>query len=171
MIVAPNTKIYVNYGAEIIVYAKICALNQTWAGIPFDHGQIELGMGSEIILGDPNNDTSGTDGKAKLNVLGYVTNSEEVVAGRYNEHGKVIAYKGAYTHEILQYTNWRGGTAAGDLAKDKRVFAIPQYYIQNIEAPAIFYTGAEEEVTAMANVSSMALNNTLLRVNQQVNLL
>ena len=160
MTVARNTKIYVNYGAEIIVYATIYAYKQTWAGIPFDHGQIELGMGSEIILGDPDNDTSGADGKAKLNALGYVTNTEEVVEGKYNEHGKVTAYRGAYVHEILQYTNWRGGDAAKTLASDKKVFPIPQYYIQNIEAPAIFHTGAVEEVTAMAHVSSMALDNS-----------
>ena len=161
MIVAPNTKIYVDYGAEIIVYAKIYALAQTWAGIPFNHGQIELGMGSEIILGDPNNTEDKADAdQAKLNALGYVTNTEEVVEGKYNEHGKVTAYRGAYVHEILQYTNWRGGSAASTIASDKKVFPIPQYYIQNIEAPAIFHTGAKEEVTAMANVSSTALNNS-----------
>lgn len=155
--VAENTTIRVAYGANISVYATLYCLAQWWAGLPDSYGQIELGKNSQIILGDPNSNTSSTDGKAGLYALGYVTNAEETTAEFKSSYGKVVAYAGAQVHEVFQYTDWRGGTVAKTLVDDKRVFPILQYYVQNVEAPIEYYKGATGTMVATAMVSDMCV--------------
>ena len=155
--VAENTTIRVAYGANISVYATVYCLAQWWAGLPDSYGQIELGKNSQIILGDPNSNTSSTDGTAGLYALGYVTNAEETTAEFKSSYGKVVAYAGAQVHEIFQYTDWRGGTVAQTLVNDKKVFPILQYYVQNVEAPIEYYKGATGTMVAIALVSDMCV--------------
>jgi hypothetical protein len=151
--VADNTRIKVNYGANISVFSHIYTYQQSWGGMPINYGWIELGSNSRIELGDIANNTSGTDGKAGLYALGYVTNSEMTTDSYSQNWGRVVAYAGAELYETLQYTNWRGGTVGLSMILcGEGGFPIMQYYFQNIEAPLELHAGAEEWVVSSVNV-------------------
>ena len=151
--VADNTRIKVNYGANISVFSHIYTYAQSWGGMPINYGWIELGSNSRIELGDIANNTSGTDGKAGLYALGYVTNSEMTTDSYSQNWGRVVAYAGAELYETLQYTNWRGGTVGATMILGSDgVFPIVQYYFQNIEAPLELHAGAEEWVVSSVDV-------------------
>lgn len=148
--VADNTIIKVDYGASISVFSHLYTCYQSWGMMPINHGWIELGTNCEIQLGNPTSNTSASDGKAGLYALGYVT-CKDMTNDKHDEsYGKVIAYAGSEVYEPLQYTDWRGGTVGLDMVskKQNKVFPLTQYYIQNIEAPLVFYSGAEEYVVA-----------------------
>ena len=60
--------------------------------------------------------------------------------------GRVVVESGGNVYEDFQVTDWRGGTAASSMLKNKqRVFPISQYYIQNVEVPLTLEAGAAEK--------------------------
>ena len=129
---AQNASISVNNNGAISVSA-MQSKNQPYGGcVTGAYGQIDLKDGSTIIL----------NGGAKLYCWGYITGT-----------GMVEAKKGSSVYEDFQITCWRGGSAANSMVNSKKVFALAQYYIQNIEAKLKFYAGAIETVYTGVTVS------------------
>ena len=122
------------YG-NICLYAKITA----GTGAVCDYGRIHLGNDSHIVL------KSGS----KLNAIGYVTGEE---------NSSVEIESGAVVQEIIQMSDWRGGSAVSAMVmsngRKNRVFPINQYYVQNIETKLIAHKGAVSDVTSLVTVSS-----------------
>ena len=135
------------------------------AGQPVTYGQIYMERNSMITLSNEN---------ANLYAYGYITGDfsvsedfdieDETIC---NEAPQVIANKGV-VHEILQFTDWRGGNASFALysnASDKKVFPVSQYYIQNIEVPLTIKQGATEKVFSVVEASStISAGSTVLVV-------
>ena len=102
-----------------------------------------------------------TSGGSKIDVLsggglyawGYVVGS-----------GSVTINSGAAVYENLQLTDFRGGSASGNIAlnKDLGVFPFSQYYVQNVEIPMTIYSGAKEAVFvsiwASNSINSLPIN-------------
>ena len=75
-----------------------------------------------------------------------------------------MAESGATVYECFQIADWRGGTATSFMTrengivisggKEKKVFPISQYYVQNIEVPMTLYSGATEYSYTTINMSS-----------------
>ena len=101
--------------------------------------RIHLGNDSHIVL------KSGS----KLNAIGYVTG---------DENSSVEIESGAVVQEIIQMSDWRGGSAVSAMVmsdgRKNRVFPINQYYVQNIETKLIAHKGAVSDVTSLVTVSS-----------------
>jgi hypothetical protein len=120
---AQDASITVN--GAISVSAKQCK-NQPYGGcVTGAYGQIDMKDNSSIIL----------NGGAKLYCWGYITGT-----------GMVEAKSGSAVYEDFQLTCWRGGSAASSMVNAQKVFALSQYYVQNIEAKIKFYAGAYETV-------------------------
>ena len=141
--VEDNTTITVEPGGSINMYAYLTSTSaQTYEARPFRYGWIELGNNCQIILQESTNAAE----KAELYAFGYITGPN---------NSRVIANAGAEVHELLQYTEVRGGTGTADLFlnRDKnKVFPINQFYAQNIEVPLEIKYGAAEYVTTTANM-------------------
>ena len=78
--------------------------------------------------------------------------------------GEVVANSGATIHEIMQVTDFRGGNGTAGLVgvdKSKKVFPFSQYYVQNVEAKEVLYSGAKlvttASITASSDTTSMAV--------------
>ncbi|MBQ7939135.1 MAG: hypothetical protein IJ281_02010 [Clostridia bacterium] len=75
---------------------------------------------------------------ATMYAWGYVIGSETA---------EVVANSGATVHELLQITDFKGGTGTTKLIvdwfdKDKRFFPFSQYYVQNIEVKEVLHYGS-----------------------------
>ena len=72
---------------------------------------------------------------AALYAWGYVTGG-----------GTITAKSGSSVYENFQIRDFRGGSATSAMANDGLVFPLSQYYVQNIEVPTTYESGAEEWV-------------------------
>ena len=72
---------------------------------------------------------------AALYAWGYVTGG-----------GTITAKSGSSVYENFQIRDFRGGSATSTMANDGLVFPLSQYYVQNIEVPTTYESGAEEWV-------------------------
>ncbi|MBQ7379270.1 MAG: hypothetical protein IJW70_06270 [Clostridia bacterium] len=84
---------------------------------------------------------------AGLYVYGFITGS-----------GAITAKNGAEVYECFQLTDYRGGSQSTDMKN--KVFAVSQYYVQNIEAPITFEAGAIEKGWAKVNVSLVGVQGS-----------
>ncbi len=113
-------------------------------GAPFgNYSKIVMNEGSRIIL------NSG----AELYAWGYIVGS-----------GDVIANSGARIDEVMQITDFRGGTATvwiTNTDKSKRFLPFSQYYVQNIEVNTEIHTGASLYATASFRMDSMVKTSTI----------
>ena len=138
-------KLVVEKGTQITVNGNICVfglLNYNTAAVG-SCGVIELQEGSHI------------DVNGGLYVFGYIINPQGTKVTDENMHlvGKITANSGAEVREVLQMTDWRGGTATSGMISAKNVFPINQYYAQNIEAPITLKEGSKEILTTAVNVT------------------
>lgn len=101
------------------------------------YGRIEMLDGSSMTV----------DAGGSLYVYGYVTGN-----------GAITANSGAQVHEVFELREFRGGNATTNIAmanKNKKVFPLSQYYIQNIEAQLTLLPGADLKAhTALYAASS-----------------
>ena len=104
------------------------------AGVPSGkYGQLILSEGSEIILEKGSN----------LYAWGFITGD-----------GEIDARRGSNVYEQFQMFDWKGGkNAAGMLNNSKKVFPVSQYFIQNIESPTTYHSGASLSAATSINVS------------------
>ena len=72
---------------------------------------------------------------AALYAWGYVTGG-----------GTITAKSGSSVYENFQIRDFRGGSATIAMANDGYVFPLSQYYVQNVEVPTTYESGAEEWV-------------------------
>lgn len=107
-------------------------------GVTGTYGQIQLQPKAEIMVND----------KASLYAWGYITGS-----------GHVTAKAGATVYELFQLTDFRGGFASMlCLDTNKKHFVFSQYYVQNIESPITYETGANEIVVGSVTVGGRNLS-------------
>lgn len=110
------------------------------------YGRIQMEAGSAISL----------ESGAILRCWGYMTGA-----------GMVDAKRGAIVREFFQMTDWKGGTNTNSLIsggitdaynyRNKRVFPINQYYIQNVEVATTYHPGAK--LIASAAISAGGTSN------------
>ncbi|MBQ2848040.1 MAG: hypothetical protein IJE74_07270 [Clostridia bacterium] len=134
---AADAKIIVN--GAISVSAKHAAANgnKAYAGSPTGPvGFVNMTEGSNITV------NSG----ANLYAWGFITGA-----------GSVTAKSGSNVYENFQFTDFRGGTNTTAIANEGLVFPMNQYYVQNIEVPVTFESGASEYVYTSVYSSSMCL--------------
>ena len=81
---------------------------------------------------------------AALYAWGYVTGG-----------GTITAKSGSSVYENFQIRDFRGGGATSAMANDGLVFPLSQYYVQNIEVPTTYESGAEEWVYTSLYMSKM----------------
>lgn len=97
-------------------------------------GWIDMEEGSTITV-----NTSGA-----LYAYGYITGTGSVLA-------KGTGTSGATVYECFQLGEYRGGTQSTDMKNG--VFAVAQYYVQNIEVPLTLEAGASEKAWSKVYVS------------------
>lgn len=133
-----GAKIVVANGAKLCVPSKLSATGTnttSYNGTPTGpHGRIDMNSGSTIEV------QSG----GGLYCYGYISGS-----------GLVDAKSGATVWEAFQFRCWRGGTATSNM-RNKTVFPMSQYYVQNIEAPLKLEQGATEKVYTSVNATGSA---------------
>ena len=132
---AADAKIVVN--GDVSVSAKHAAANggKDWAGSPTGPvGFINMTEGSNITL------NSG----ANLYAWGYITGA-----------GSVTAKSGSNVYENFQFTDFCGGSNAMAIVNEGLVFPMNQYYVQNIEVPVTFESGASEYVYTSVYISPL----------------
>ncbi len=109
------------------VPAKVIAgnteANRSACRVSGGYGHVKMESGSSITINNG----------GILSVFGYITGD-----------GEVTANEGANVYESFQIADFRGGTATSSMNFSKKVFPFSQYYIQNIEAKLILYSGAKE---------------------------
>ena len=89
-----------------------------------NYGAIQMLDGSSMVVEDG----------ASLYAWGYVYGG-----------GSVLAKSGSNVYENMQISGFKGGTATGAmLGNAQKVFPFCQYFIQNIEVPLTFESGAKE---------------------------
>ena len=66
--------------------------------------------------------------------------------------GSVTANSGASVYELFQMMDFRGGTQSMQMSNG--VFPLSQYYVQNIEVPVTYYSGAIETCYATVYMSN-----------------
>lgn len=142
LIVEDNTIIEIADGGKICLYSRAANFNQSFAALPFNYGQIELGYGSHIIARDG----------AQLFAWGFITNTvgTQITEENVDNVGRVTIESGAEVYELFQYSDFRGGTRTSEIylgREDHKVFPLSQYYLQNIETPLIVQYGARECVS------------------------
>ena len=84
---------------------------------------------------------------AALYAWGFVTGS-----------GTITAKSGSSVYENFQIRDFRGGTATSAMAYDSLVFPLSQYYVQNVEVPITYESGAEEYVYTSLYMSKMVFS-------------
>ena len=151
-----GTRITVQDGGNICVYAKLVLAGQTVLGFPMKYGMLELGNGAMIDL----------ESGASLYAWGYITNSSDTKVSKYNvkEVGGVNVQSGAQVWESFSYRDFRGGSRTIDFVElsglasivggaigdpngyKHQVFPINQYYLQNVEAPLRFNSGSKHSL-------------------------
>ena len=148
-------KLTIGDGQDIDVYGDMCIYAKVAAnsGAVGPYGRVHLEENSEITL------KSG----ARLNALGYITG---------HKNSSVIAENGATVREVLQVSDWRGGTALSAMAKSAKshkVFPISQYYVQNIETNLVLQYGAIEYLTAFMTISKFKIPASAIFISPQGN--
>ena len=100
------------------------------------YGHIKMDSGSRITVENGGN----------LYTWGYITGS-----------GSVTAKSGSNVYENMQIGGFRGGSATLSMnGNDKKVFPFSQYFIQNVEVPLTFESGASEMLYSSLYALSMA---------------
>lgn len=84
---------------------------------------------------------------AALYAWGYVTGG-----------GTITAKSGSSVYENFQIRDFRGGGATSAMVKDGFVFPLSQYYVQNVEVPTTYESGAEEWVYTSLYMSKMVFS-------------
>lgn len=134
---AEGAKIEVANGGMISVVSQYSASSQNVSsrnGTPSGpYGWIKMSSGSSIVLYNG----------ATLYAHGFITGS-----------GEIIAKSGATVYEFFQNLGWRGGSSSTEKVFEQyKVFPVAQYYVQNIEVPVTFESGAKELVKTCVTVS------------------
>ena len=121
---------------DVCVYAKVTKNT----GYVRASGRLHLGKNSKIVFKKG----------ARLSVLGYITG---------DENSSVTIESEATVREVIQISDWRGGTMLSEIMGNStyKVFPMAQYYVQNIETDLILHAGAIEYVSGVAEVSSMTI--------------
>lgn len=104
---------------------------------PGSYGQIELQSNAKITLRNG----------AGLYAFGYLTGDKT---------SSVVAENGSLVYELLQYTDYRGGSGTAAMYQTRgndKVFPFNQYYIQNIEVATEFKYGATEYLSSGATMN------------------
>ena len=84
---------------------------------------------------------------AALYAWGYVTGG-----------GTITAKSGSSVYENFQIRDFRGGSATSAMANEGLVFPLSQYYVQNVEVPTTYESGAEEWVYTSLYMSKMVFS-------------
>ena len=150
--IADGTKIHAK--GFINLHAGI---RQSPNGQPSVFGRMHLGKNVQIT----------TENGAKIFAYGYITGSDYVndITNVAEDDAPLITISdGAEVYEMLQFTDWRGGTITlGMNNNSQKIFPIKQYYIQNIEVPlTVEYGGFEFVQTALEAMSMQAVPHTKL---------
>ena len=74
--------------------------------------------------------------------LNFNTGSVGYIYGFIIGQGEVAANNGSKVWELMQLSDWRGGSNSKDLMKSMDSFVCSQYYFQNIESKYTVYSGA-----------------------------
>ena len=136
-------KLVVEAQTQFIVHGNISlAVNTiytdgTYNSIPGIYGQIELGDNCTVSL----------ENGAALYAPGYLTGSST---------SKIVANAGSSVYELLQYTDYHGGSGTAALYQRRdeiKVFPMSQYYVQNIEVPLEMRYGSQEWLSTSASMS------------------
>ena len=129
----PNTRIIAE--GDICVFSKM-SYKQRYNGLPSSYGEIKMGASTEIVM----------KGGSQLTCYGYISGDPA--------NSQVVAETNSTIYEAFQMRDWRGGTAASNMNKNKQwVFPVGQYYVQNIETKLILNHGAEEYVSTVMMMS------------------
>ena len=134
LIVETGTTFDVEGNISLSVDKLYSAGADTYNSRPGSYGQIELQSNAKITLRNG----------AGLYALGYLTGDKS---------SSVVAENGSLVYELLQYTDYRGGSATGAMYLNRyrdHVFPINQYYIQNIEVAIEFKYGSTEYLSTSA---------------------
>ena len=117
-------------GSNLIVNGamSLSAKQRTAQGSKTDGGS-PTGPVSFVEMEDGSNITVNSGGA--LHAYGFITGS-----------GSVTVNSGASVYEMFQMMDFRGGSQSTDM--ENGVFALSQYYVQNIEVPMTLYSGATE---------------------------
>ncbi len=156
-IVEEGTTIMVEGGASVSVLANVAVNGASNAnGLPYDYGHIELNQNCKMeFLGD-----------SRLFAYGYVTGPES---------SSILMKDQSLVKELLQFYDWRGGTATslgylGGSFKNNKIFLINQYFVQNIEAPLTMTSGVTEKLDAGLNANGI-VNLELTFISQNAGFL
>lgn len=111
------------------------------------YGHIRMNEGSEIVVNADGN----------LCAWGYITGE-----------GRITANDSSCVYEGFQMTEFRGGTALSSMSgSEYKAFPINQYYIQNVEVPMTFSSGAKEMlVTAFSAEAKPVVSNPLTFIGE-----
>ena len=121
------------------------------SGMPCDtYGHIHMNAGSTITV----------KSNANLSAYGYITGS-----------GTVLAKNGAKVYQTFQISDFRGGSCTFDMnggmggilngGNDYDVFPLHEYYVQNVEAPVTYESGAKLYCYVALNMSSELVDSTV----------
>ena len=134
-----NTNLIVNGAVSVSAKHRYAAGSATGYCSPSgDCGYIDMKDGSSIIV----NNGGG------LYVYGYIIGD-----------GTVTANNGATIYELLQFTDFRGGSQTTKM--ENSVFPFSQYYVQNIEVPLTLKYGAKEYAFTSINMSNTTCTTSL----------
>lgn len=132
-----DSGVKINVDGDIVVGAQYYSSNGTNpGGVCAKYGFILMNEGSLINL----------NVSAKLYAWGYISGDGQIIAA-----GSADGSSGANLYEMFQITDFRGGNATVNKyvwgeGKDKKVFPILSYYMQNIEVPLTLEYGANLSV-------------------------
>lgn len=117
-----NSKLIVESGATLYVAAT--ASSRSYGAVSGSYGKITVSDNSAITL----------KSNSKLYCYGYIDGD-----------GVVESENGSEIHELFQFTSWFGADESITIINDKdsKVFAVNQYYVQNIECYFKLYYGAQ----------------------------
>lgn len=119
---ADGAKLEINGAMSISAKHKVGEGSYPEGGVPVgDVGFVQMNSGSSITINNG----------GVLYAWGYITGS-----------GTVTAKSGSTVYEYFQVMDFRGGTQSTGMKNN--VFALSQYYIQNIEVPLTLEAGAKE---------------------------
>ena len=121
-------------GAHLNVYGTIEVGGRQSTGSAGAGGDIGVGRPAgptygQMIL-DPGSSVTLNDG-SQLRAWGFVTGT-----------GEIDVRRGAIVREQFQVMDWRGYDLISRMFNSHKVLPISQYYIQNVEAPAIYHPGS-----------------------------
>lgn len=134
---AAGSSINVNGSLCVAAQHAAIAANPGPCGPVGPYGYIKMEAGSKITMNNGSN----------LYAWGYISGD-----------GKVTAKSGSNVYELMQFMDFRGGSATSSMVSNKqKVFPFSQYYIQNIEAEMTLESGASESVY----LSMFASNQTV----------